>query len=188
MAGGAASWAWLVLALPLLGFALNGALALLRPDAKRAVSIIGVGVLFAAFAVALRVFLGLADAHVEENEATFTDEYLEPAYRDRRPRVAALDQRAVWVIDDRIFPQRMGRGAHTFATPPSIGAQLTALSASKPDTLPSMTLSDVGARISQMAAERLDLQVIYPTLFLIYLTDDVALEDRGDVRVRPGRG
>jgi uncharacterized protein len=116
-----------------------------------------------------------ADAHVEENEATFTDEYLEPAYRDRRPRVVGLDQRAVWVIDDRIYPQRVGKGANTFATPPSLGAELTALSASKPDTLPSMTLSDVNARIQQMAAEQIDLQVIYPTLFLAYsLTDDPA--------------
>src|SRR5215210_4864988 len=119
-----------------------------------------------------------ADAHVEEWEATFADDYLEPAYRDRRPRVVALDQRAVWVIDDHIFPQRVGRGANTFATPPSIGQQLTALSASKPDTLPSMTLDDVDARVRQMAAERIDLQVIYPTLFLAYsLTDDAAFQN-----------
>ena len=34
---------WLVPALPLLGFALNGTIALVRPQAKRTVSLIGVG-------------------------------------------------------------------------------------------------------------------------------------------------
>src|SRR3989454_11955359 len=43
---------WLVPALPLAGFVLNGALALTRPGAKRAVSLNGVGVLLLAFAAA----------------------------------------------------------------------------------------------------------------------------------------
>src|SRR6266853_2360717 len=43
---------WLVPALPLAGFVLNGALALTRPTAKRAVSIVGVGTLVLAFAAA----------------------------------------------------------------------------------------------------------------------------------------
>ena len=117
-----------------------------------------------------------ADAHVEESEATFADAYLEPAYRDRRPQVVALGERAVWVIDDHIFPQRVGKGANTFATPASIGGRPTPLTATKPDPLPSILLSDVDARIRQMDAERLDLQVIYPTLFLAYpLTDDPRL-------------
>jgi NADH-quinone oxidoreductase subunit L len=63
---GAARWAWLILALPLLGFVLNAALAFVRPGAKRAVSVIGVGVLVAAFAVGLALFAGLAGAHAEE--------------------------------------------------------------------------------------------------------------------------
>jgi len=50
---------WLAVALPVAGFLLNGALAIWRPQAKRAVSVVGVGVLFAAFAVSLGVFLGL---------------------------------------------------------------------------------------------------------------------------------
>ena len=54
---------WLVPLLPLLGFVLNGALALVRPRAKTAVSVIGVGVLVAAFAVAVSVVASLAAAH-----------------------------------------------------------------------------------------------------------------------------
>ncbi|TLY48251.1 MAG: NADH-quinone oxidoreductase subunit L, partial [Gammaproteobacteria bacterium] len=51
---------WLVPALPLAGFVANGALALLAPGKKRAVSVIGVGVLGAAFLVAAAVVLDLA--------------------------------------------------------------------------------------------------------------------------------
>jgi NADH-quinone oxidoreductase subunit L len=46
---------WLVVLLPFVGFLANGALSFFRPDAKRAVSAIGVGVLVAAFVVALAV-------------------------------------------------------------------------------------------------------------------------------------
>jgi len=43
---------WVVPALPLAGFVVNGALALVAPGAKRAVSLVGVGVLVLAFAAA----------------------------------------------------------------------------------------------------------------------------------------
>jgi NADH-quinone oxidoreductase subunit L len=50
----------LILGLPLLGFLLNGAIALWRPRAKTAVSLIGPGVLLGAFAVALLQFRDLS--------------------------------------------------------------------------------------------------------------------------------
>ena len=56
---GAVSWVWLTLALPMLGFLINGALALTRPQAKTTVSVVGVGVLAGAFAVAVAVFAQL---------------------------------------------------------------------------------------------------------------------------------
>jgi NADH-quinone oxidoreductase subunit L len=52
-AAGALGLIWLVVALPLLGFLVNGALALWRPGAKGLVTAVGPGVLLAAFAVAL---------------------------------------------------------------------------------------------------------------------------------------
>ncbi|HEU5305152.1 MAG TPA: NADH-quinone oxidoreductase subunit L, partial [Gemmatimonadales bacterium] len=52
-------WVWLTVALPLAGFLVNGAVAVRRPAAKDLVSVVGVGVLVAAFAVALGVFLEL---------------------------------------------------------------------------------------------------------------------------------
>ncbi|HEV8176231.1 MAG TPA: NADH-quinone oxidoreductase subunit L, partial [Gemmatimonadales bacterium] len=53
------SLVWLSVALPLVGFLVNGALALRRPGAKDLVSYVGVGVLLGAFAVALGVFVQL---------------------------------------------------------------------------------------------------------------------------------
>jgi len=54
---------WLVPALPLAGFVVNGALALTRPTAKRAVSIVGVGTLVLAFAAAAFAVAELARQH-----------------------------------------------------------------------------------------------------------------------------
>jgi NADH-quinone oxidoreductase subunit L len=53
---------WLVVLLPFVGFLANGALSFVHPNAKTAVSVIGVGVLAAAFAVAVAVVAGLAGA------------------------------------------------------------------------------------------------------------------------------
>jgi len=56
---GALQLLWLVPALPLTGFVANGVLALRRPPAKHAVSIIGVGVLLAAFALSIAIVVAL---------------------------------------------------------------------------------------------------------------------------------
>ncbi len=52
-------WVWLTVALPLAGFLVNGALALRRPGAKDLVSVVGVGTVLGAFAMALSVFIEL---------------------------------------------------------------------------------------------------------------------------------
>ena len=52
-------WVWLTVAFPLLGFLVNGAIALRKPGAKHLVSLVGAGVLLSAFAVALAVFVDL---------------------------------------------------------------------------------------------------------------------------------
>ncbi len=51
--------AWLTIALPLLGFVVNGILALTGTRARALVSLVGAGVLVAAFAVSVGVFLEL---------------------------------------------------------------------------------------------------------------------------------
>src|SRR5213078_829981 len=50
----------------LLGFVLNGTLALTRPNTKTLVSVIGAGVLLAAFAVAVVVFSNFRSLHPED--------------------------------------------------------------------------------------------------------------------------
>jgi len=55
---------WLAVALPLAGFLLNGALAIWRPQAKTAVSVIGAGVLLASFAVVAVIFRSYAAARI----------------------------------------------------------------------------------------------------------------------------
>lgn len=117
-----------------------------------------------------------ADAHVEESPATFSDAFLDPEYRSRRPQVVVLEGGGpVWAIDQQIFPRRVGPGAHHFSTPAAVGEIPSTLTASKRDALESVTLADVEARVRQLDEEEIGEQVIYPTLFLAYpLTADQA--------------
>jgi NADH-quinone oxidoreductase subunit L len=57
---------WLTVALPLAGFLVNGVLALRKPDAKTAVSVVGPAVVIGAFAVALATFLQVTAAPLHE--------------------------------------------------------------------------------------------------------------------------
>src|SRR2546425_3827433 len=66
MTGTAVDLIWLAPALALLGFVLNGTLALTRPNAKTLVSVIGAGVLLAAFAVSIAIFSAFAGLHADE--------------------------------------------------------------------------------------------------------------------------
>jgi NADH-quinone oxidoreductase subunit L len=62
----AVSWTWLVVLLPLAGFVLNGALSLVRPAEKRAVTAVGVGTVAAAFLVALWIAVAVGGAAPHE--------------------------------------------------------------------------------------------------------------------------
>ncbi len=55
---------WAVALLPLLGFAINGALALWAPERKAVTTIVGPGVVGAAFVIALLNFLGMRGAEL----------------------------------------------------------------------------------------------------------------------------
>ncbi|HYU09330.1 MAG TPA: NADH-quinone oxidoreductase subunit L [Gemmatimonadales bacterium] len=65
MTGTAVDLIWLAPALALLGFVLNGALVFVRPTAKTLVSVIGAGVLLAAFVVSALVFSAFPGLHAE---------------------------------------------------------------------------------------------------------------------------
>jgi uncharacterized protein len=109
-----------------------------------------------------------ADGHVEEHELTFSDKYLDPAFRTSRPQVVGTDGLAYWMIEEQLFPRRLGRGCHNLGTPTSFGGKRTLFTQSKPESLESLELRDPAARLRDMDAEDLALGVLYPTLFLAY--------------------
>jgi len=66
LAGTAADLVGLTVLLPFLGFLVNGALAFLRPQAKRTVSVVGVGSVALSFVLGVFVFLAVLGARPEE--------------------------------------------------------------------------------------------------------------------------
>lgn len=117
-----------------------------------------------------------ADGHVEECPATFSDKYLDPAFRSQRPTVMGMDGLAYWVIDEQLFPRRVGRGCNNLGTPVSYEGKPTRHSALKSDSLESMELTDINARLRAMDEEDIAIQVVYPSLFLAYpLTSNIFL-------------
>jgi len=108
-----------------------------------------------------------ADGHVEECEETFADAYLEQPYRARRPQVVGSENgRAFWLIEDQLFPRLTGRGCHILGTPTGYRAQRAEVSTWKPETFASIEMRDVEQRSGDIKKEGIDLQVIYPTLFI----------------------
>jgi predicted TIM-barrel fold metal-dependent hydrolase len=117
-----------------------------------------------------------ADGHVEENLDTFSDKYLDPAYRALRPRVTGVDGLAYWVIEEQLYPRRVGPGCHNLGTPTNVNGQVPAHTVGKQESIASMELDDIAARLKLMDDEDIAVQVIYTTLFLAYpLTKNVPL-------------
>ena len=117
-----------------------------------------------------------ADGHVEENLDTFSDRYLDPAFRALRPRVTGVDGLAYWVIEEQLYPRRVGPGCHNLGTPTNVNGQVAAHTLSKQESIASMELDDIAARLKLMDDEDIAIQVIYTTLFLAYpLTKNVPL-------------
>jgi len=114
-----------------------------------------------------------SDAHVEEWAETFSEKYLDARYAARRPAIVAAGTRAYWLIDDRVWPQMVGPGCMIFGTPTGFGHVETKLAKDKPETFASQELREGAARLKDMDREGIDLQVLYPTLFVGYpLTAD----------------
>lgn len=117
-----------------------------------------------------------ADAHVEECEETW--KFLDEEFFQRRPVPVTIpnntpyrSNNAFWLIDGKAYPKLAGRGLHTFATPP-----ISEYAKSKPYTVDAQTLIDIKTRLADMDRMRIDCQVVFPTLFLVTLADDVRLE------------
>ena len=115
-----------------------------------------------------------ADAHVLEPLETFGEQYLDRAYWSRRPQVARSGERDYWHIDGHLFPRYIGRGCHIIGTPTGSGGVKTNLELKVKSTHASNQLRDPAARVREMQEEEIDVQVIYPTLFLVPFTADPA--------------
>lgn len=109
-----------------------------------------------------------ADGHVEESPATFDDKYLDPAFRSQRPRVVGMDGMVYWMIDEQLFPRRVGRGCNNLGTPTSYEGKPAIHTLGKPETVECMELTDLKARLQIMDEENIAVQVLYTTLFLAY--------------------
>ena len=120
-----------------------------------------------------------ADGHVYESEVTFSDRYLDPAFRDRRPAVVEVDASGTlaWAIDSRLFPTTSGPN-QSFGARPSKGGVPSPRSRVllESNSLESTELRSAAARLEQMDRENIAVMVNYPTLFLTWpLTYDPAL-------------
>src|SRR5207237_124234 len=117
-----------------------------------------------------------SDSHVMETEDTWA--YLEPEFAARRPievhgpkegQGSPVD--AFWLVDGMLRPRLLGPGATLTGTPIT-----STFGRSKPYSLASQAISDVGARLADMDQVGIDVQVIFPTVFLVGLTEDPRLE------------
>ena len=107
-----------------------------------------------------------SDAHVIETMRTF--DYIEPEYRHLKPRVVRQvegdhvksneggAQKEFWIIDGRLQPKEHNVGSNTSDA--------------------SREMRDVRARLDHMDALKIDVQVLYPTVFLRAWTQDPTVE------------
>ena len=117
-----------------------------------------------------------ADSHVEEPEEAWG--YLDPKYEARRPFPITGENRpflhsmnSFWYIDGCVYPKVVGQGVTIYATPVTMArAKL------KPFSLDSQTLLEPAARLKDMDVGGVDVQVIFPTIFLEPLSEDPRFE------------
>ena len=115
-----------------------------------------------------------ADTHLFESAQVwdFIDEEMYP----RRPIIVSgpgdtvYRRSSFWLIDGTIFPKSAGKGGFLLGTPTEPGQRETT-----PDVR-ARELLDIAGRLQAMDVMGVATQVVYPTLFLAYITDDVKLE------------
>src|SRR4030095_7523266 len=118
-----------------------------------------------------------SDTHIAESEAMW--EMIEEEMYPRRPVLLSLPDNtlyggwnATWLIDGNIFPKPVGKGGFRLVTPSASKIQ-----SNRSDIqIACRELTDVEARLADMDRGGIAAQVVYPTLFLNYLTDDADLD------------
>src|SRR5215471_18371824 len=114
-----------------------------------------------------------ADTHIFESAQVwdFMDEemYLRRPVIVSGPKDTVYKRTSFWLIDGNIFPKSAGKGGFLLGTPTE--GQLE-----PPPDVRARELLDIDGRLQAMDAMGVDSQVIYPTLFLAYVTGDARLE------------
>jgi len=118
-----------------------------------------------------------ADTHIAEPENMW--DFLGKEWYPRRPVIVSVpddtlyrDQNAVWLIDGNIFPKVAGMGGSLLITPSAAKKQ----TARRDISVGSREMADTRARLADMDRLNIHTQVVYPTLFLVQLTEDPGFE------------
>jgi len=116
-----------------------------------------------------------ADGHIIEPEVMFKD--LPEEFYPRRPVAVYLptdtergDFNGCWIIEGKTYPTMGGRGRTTFYIPGDERSKKTDV------RLPSQTLEDMESRLADLDRFNIDVQVVFPTMFLASVAEDVKLE------------
>ena len=118
-----------------------------------------------------------ADTHISESEAMWN--MIDKELYDRRPIMLKAPEdtfygprNAFWLIDGNIFPKPNGKGSFRLITPSASKLEL-----SRGDIhLACREMTDIPGRLTDMDKLNVETQIVYPTIFLVYLTDDPGLE------------
>jgi uncharacterized protein len=118
-----------------------------------------------------------ADTHIAESDAMWS--MIDKEMYPRRPVLLKSPEdtlygprNAFWLIDGNIFPKPNGKGSFRLITPSA-----SKLETSRGDIhLAYREMTDIAGRLRDMDKLGVEMQIVFPTLFLIYLTDDPALE------------
>ncbi len=123
--------------------------------------------------------LGVVDSDTHVAESLSMWNLIDANMRPRRPVLVSMpddtlykDWNALWLIDGNIFPKPVGKGGFRLITPSESKIQ----SSRKDIRVGCREITDVAARLADMDRLGVETQVVYPTLFLVYLTDDPELD------------
>lgn len=118
-----------------------------------------------------------ADSHIQETSGSW-EMYLDDAFKSRRPAVINnpfVSERPyrdkTWYIDGRLVPKNQGNGGVVMSTPCEMEFALR-----KPVPLEVQACTDPARRAQTMREQGIDRTVLYSTLFLETVTDDLVYE------------
>ena len=115
-----------------------------------------------------------ADTHVIESERVW--DFFDEELAHRKPQLVPCadpntgNVRNFWIIDSKLIPHPPGKGGQALATPP-VDDEIRGSTAWR-----KRAMTDVDARLDDATDMGVDVQVVYPTLFIGFLTHDVELE------------